>query len=102
MTLAPQLLLIFCATIFLSIQQPQYLANGNVSKVTCFPEILAQMPKSLYHQCCQSQKYASPLQMCVCVCHTQDCLAALQVCVTLGTCDSSFDCWQPRCLHIIW
>jgi hypothetical protein len=50
-SLAPQLLLIFCASHILSIQQAQYLADGNVSKVTCFPEILAQVPKSLYSQC---------------------------------------------------
>lgn len=43
-TLAPQLLLIFYASHFLSIQQAQYLADGDVSEVICFPQMLAQVP----------------------------------------------------------
>jgi hypothetical protein len=48
-TLAPQPFSIFCAV---SMQQPhasnkvQYLADGDVSKVTCFQEIMTQVPKS--------------------------------------------------------
>jgi hypothetical protein len=43
---------IFCATLCLSIQQPhtlnkvQYLAEGDVNKVTWFHEMMAQVPKS--------------------------------------------------------
>jgi hypothetical protein len=60
-SLASQLLPIFCASHFLSIQQVQYLADGDVSKVTCFPKILAQVPKSLYRQCLSVTEICEPL-----------------------------------------
>jgi hypothetical protein len=77
-TLAPWLFLIFCATLFLNIQQPQYLADGDVSKVTCFPEMMTQVPKSLYCQCLSVTETCEALSG-VFACHSQDCLAAPQV-----------------------
>jgi hypothetical protein len=49
----------------LSIQQPrtlnrvQYVANGDVSKATCFHEVMAQVPRSDYCQCLAYTKTSS-------------------------------------------
>jgi hypothetical protein len=56
-TLVPWSFPISCATLCLSIQlshtlnKVQYLADGNVSTVSWFQEVMARVRKSIYHQC---------------------------------------------------
>jgi hypothetical protein len=53
-------------------QQVQYLADGDVSKVTWFEEMIVQVPKHLYYQCLTVTKNMKPYQMAVCIYHTRD------------------------------
>ena len=72
--------LIFYATLFLSIHQPhtlnnvQYLCEGDVSKVTWFQEMMAHGAQVLMLPVPQPQRTREAFQMAVH--HTRDCLLA--------------------------
>jgi F0F1-type ATP synthase assembly protein I len=74
MTLAPRPFPIFTATLCLCIRQPfssnkvQYLADGEVGKITWFQETMAQLD--------HRHKDVRPFNMSILICHVWDCIAS--------------------------